>query len=134
VSARLIPPIDALTEPYWEAARRQELVMQRCENCDQWQFPPRANCAGCGSSALAWRPVDGGGTVYSYTIARRPPHPVFAGQCPLAIAIIELEEGLRMMSNVVGCDAADVHVGMAVRVVFEPIDDSEVVLPVFAPA
>jgi uncharacterized OB-fold protein len=71
--------------------------------------------------------------VYSYTVAHRPPHPVFVGQCPLAIAIVELEEGPRMMSNVVGCEPDDVEVGMAVRVCFEPIDDSDVMLPVFTP-
>lgn len=133
MSARLLPPITELTRPYWDAARRQELVVQRCEDCDRRLFPPRGNCPSCGSAALSWRPVSGRGTVYSYTIAHRPPHPVFAEQCPLAVAIVELEEGPRMISNVVGCNTADVRVGMSVRVAFEPIDDGDVVLPVFTP-
>ena len=134
MSARLIPPTSELTRPFWEAARDHELVIQHCGACGRPFFPPRAHCPGCGSAALSWRPVSGKGTVYSYTVAHRPPHPVFADQCPLTIAIVELEEGPRMMSNVIGCDPADVEVGMAVRVAFEPIDDSDIVLPVFTPA
>jgi uncharacterized protein len=78
--------------------------------------------------------VSGKGTVYSYTVAHRPPHPVFAEQCPLTVAIVELEEGPRMISNIVRCDPGRLEVGMAVQVAFEPIDDSDVVLPVFEPA
>jgi len=77
--------------------------------------------------------VSGRATVYSYTIARRPPHPVFAERLPLVVAIVQLEEGPRMFTNIVGCDPADVEVGMAVEATFEPIDDSDMVLPVFTP-
>lgn len=133
MSARMIPPISELTQPYWDAARKGELVVQHCRDCDQRSFPPRAHCPQCGSAELEWRKVSGRGTVYTFTVAHRPPHPVFAEQCPLVIAVVELEEGPRMISNVVGCDPADVEVGMAVRVSFEQIDDSDVALPVFAP-
>ena len=78
--------------------------------------------------------MSGRGTVYSYTVAHRPPHPVLAEQCPLVIAIVELDEGPRMFSNLVDCDPDDVTVGMAVKAAFEPIDDSDLRLPVFAPA
>lgn len=134
MSARPIPPVSALTQPYWDAARRQELVVQHCSACDCRPFPPRAHCPACGSAELSWAAVSGKGTIYSYTVAHRPPHPVFAGQCPLAVAIVELEEGPRMISNIVGCDPDGIEVGMAVHVAFEPIDDSDVMLPVFAPA
>jgi uncharacterized OB-fold protein len=133
MNARLIPPSSELTRPYWESAREKKLVVQQCAGCRAWQFPPRRHCAGCGSSELDWRPVSGRGSVYSYTVAHRPPHPVFAGQCPLVIAVVELEEGPRMMTNIVGCNPADVTVGMSVRAAFEPIADSDVVLPVFEP-
>jgi len=133
MSVRLIPPSSELTQPYWDAARREELVVQRCEECGQRPFPPRAHCPECGSSALDWRKVSGRGTVYSFTISHRPPHPVFTDQCPMAIAVVELEEGPRMISNIVGCDPVEVAVGMAVQVGFEPIDDSDVSLPVFTP-
>lgn len=133
MSARPIPPTSELTAPYWDAARRGELVVQRCEACEARPFPPRARCPRCGAGALAWAPVSGRGTVYSYTVARRAPHPVFAGQLPLVVAIVELAEGPRLVTNVVGCDPAEVTVGMAVEVAFEPIDDSEMSLPVFTP-
>ena len=134
MSARLIPPVSELTQPYWDAARRGELVVQRCASCDRWSFPPRANCPGCGSADLSWRPVSGKGTVYSYTVAHRPPHPVFFDQCPLTVAIVALEEGPRLISNITGCDPNQMEVGMAVEVAFEQIDDSDVMLPVFSPA
>lgn len=133
MSTRLIPAKSELTQPYWDAADRGELVMQFCASCRQSTFPPRAHCPDCGSSELKWQAVSGKGTIYSYTIAHRPPHPVFADQCPMAIAVVELQEGPRMISNVVGVEPSKVEVGMAVHVAFESIDDSNVVLPVFSP-
>jgi len=133
MSARPIPPIHGLTAPYWEAARRNQLVMQICDTCTHRPFPPRAHCPTCGAGTLSWAPVSGRGTVYSFTVAHRPPHPVFAEHCPLVIAIVELDEGPRLITNIVAGDPADVTVGMAVRVFFEPIDDSDVALPVFVP-
>ena len=133
MSARQIPPTSELTQPYWDAARKGEFVLQQCVDCGQRPFPPRAHCPQCGSARLDWHKVSGRGTVYTYTIAHRPPHRVLSDQCPIAIAVVELEEGPRMITNIVGCDPADVEVGMAVRVTFEQIDDSDVVLPVFEP-
>ncbi len=133
MSARLIPPSTALSEPFWAAARRHELAIQQCADCGGRPFPPRTHCPECSSADLQWRTVSGRGTVYSFTIAYRPPHPVFADQCPLAIAVIELEEGPRMISNVIDRDPNDVTIGMAVQVAFEQIDDSNVALPVFTP-
>ncbi len=134
MSARLIPPSSPLTRPYWDASRRGELHLQCCDRCGTRPFPPRAHCPSCGGRALTWGAVSGRGVVYTFTIAHRPPHPVFASHGPLVIAIIELAEGPRLVSNVVGCEPASVHVGMAVRVAFEQVDDSDVVLPVFEPA
>lgn len=133
MSTRLIPPTTALTAPYWEAAARGELVIQTCRSCGFRPFPPRAHCPACGASELTWQPVSGKGSVYTYTVARRAPHPVFAEQCPMVIAVVELEEGPRLMTNVIGCDPAEVSVGMAVQVDFDPIDDSDLMLPVFRP-
>ena len=69
--------------------------------------------------------------IYTYTIAHRPPHPVLTEQCPLVIAVVELEEGPRMITNVVGCNPAEVKIGMKVQVAFDAIDDCDEVLPVF---
>lgn len=133
MSTRLIPPTSELTEPYWAAARSGELKIQQCQSCGARPFPPRKHCPECGRAALDWQKVSGRGTVYSFTVSHRPPHPVFADQCPMAIAVIELDEGPRMMSNIVDCAPSEIAVGMPVEVRFEPIDDADIVLPVFAP-
>ncbi len=134
MSVRLIPPNSELTQPYWDAAREEKLVIQQCNRCNHRLFPPAAHCPKCGAAELAWTPVSGKGVVYTCTVAHRPPHPVLAAQCPLVIAVIELEEGPRMMSNVINCDPGAVQIGMPVQVAFEPIDDSNMLLPVFQPA
>ena len=134
MSARPIPPTSALTAPYWDAARRGEFVLQRCDACGQRPFPPRAHCPGCGAASLTWATVTGRGTVHSYTVAHRAPHPAFATQLPLIVAIVELEEGARLVTNLVGCEPTGISVGMAVEVCFEPIDDSDQQLPVFQPS
>ena len=133
MSARLIPPVSELTRPFWEAASQHTLVLQYCEANDKYVFPPRAHSP-WGGGPLAWKEVSGRGSVYTYTIAHRPPHPVFAQQCPMAIAIVELAEGPRMMTNIINCDPGDLQVGMSVHVTFEAIDDSDITLPVFEPA
>ena len=133
MSARLIPPVSPVTEPYWQAAADGQLLIQRCESCHACLFPPRAHCAECGSEKLAWQPASGEGMVYTYTIAYRPPHPVFSAECPLVIAVVELSEGPRLMTNIVDCEPDAVSVGMVVEVTFEAIDDSDVHLPVFRP-
>ena len=133
MSTRLIPPITELTQPYWDAARAQKLVVQQCRQCASRFFPARANCADCGSAQLDWTEVSGEGQVYTFTVAHRPPHPILADQCPLAIAVIELREGPRMISNLVECDPHAITVGMQVGVTFLEIADSDVMLPVFRP-
>ena len=133
MSARLIPPTTPVTEPYWQAAANGELKIQHCSDCGAIQFPPRANCASCGSDELRWEAVSGEGTIYTFTVAYRPPHPVFANQCPLVVAVVELKEGPRLMTNVVDCEPGDVNVGMPVQVTFLAIEDSDKLLPVFKP-
>jgi uncharacterized OB-fold protein len=133
MSARPIPPMSALTQPYWDAARRGQLALQHCAGCGHRPFPPRATCPSCGGQSLSWSTVSGRATIYSYTIAHRPPHPVFAKQLPLVVAIVELEEGPRMVTNIVGCDPTDVEIGMAVESTSEQIDDTDIALPVFTP-
>lgn len=134
MSTRLIPPVTPLTATYWQSAREGKLSLQQCPNCGTRPFPPRAHCATCGTGDLPWQAVSGSGTVYTYTVAHRPPHPVFRDQCPLVIAVVELDEGPRMISNIVDCAPTDVRVGMPVQVAFDPVDDSDLVLPVFKPA
>ena len=130
---RFLPQPGPVSQPFWEAARRHELVLQRCSGCEAHVFYPRYNCPHCGSQDLEWVTAPGRGTVYSYTVARRPTHPAFADRVPYVIAIVELEEGPRMTTNIVDCDPDSVHIDMPVAVTFEDISD-EISLVMFRPA
>lgn len=121
------------TEAYWAAAREHRFVIQRCKTCGEHQFYPRGVCSHCLSSDLEWMDASGRGTVYSYSVNYRAPHPGFADDLPFVLAIVELEEGPRMMTNIVDCDPESVTIGMAVTVTFDDVTD-EVTLPKFRPA
>jgi uncharacterized OB-fold protein/acyl dehydratase len=116
---------------WWEGVQAGKLLIQRCGGCGTLRHPPRPMCPRCQS--LEWDTVEasGRGTVYSFVINHHPQVPSF--DYPLVIALVELEEGTRLVSNVLGVDPADVHVGMPVEVTFEAVDD-ELTLPLFRPA
>jgi uncharacterized protein len=130
---RVEPVPTEISAPFWEATREERLVLQWCIDCDQPIFFPRDRCPGCIGSALEWRPATGRGTVYAVTVEQRPEISSVASAEPFAVALVELEEGARMMTNVVGCPPADVTVGMAVTVTWEPLSDGRH-LPLFEPA
>ena len=130
---RFLPQPSPVSQPFWEAARRHELVLQRCSGCEAHVFYPRYNCPHCGSRDLEWVKTSGRGTVYSYTVARRPTHQAFADRVPYVIAIVELEEGPRLTTNIVGCEPEAVRIGMPVAVTFEDVSD-EISLVMFRPA
>jgi uncharacterized protein len=127
-------PRPALTQDnaFWfEGAREHKLLIQRCASCGKLRHPPRPMCGECRS--LEWDTVEasGRGTVYSYVVNHHPQVPAF--DYPLAVGLVELEEGTRLVANVVGVEPADVHVGMPVEVEF--VDhDPELTLPAFHPA
>ncbi|MGH9136941.1 MAG: Zn-ribbon domain-containing OB-fold protein [Acidimicrobiales bacterium] len=108
--ARPLPPANPVSAAYWEAARRHEFVLQRCDGCRRCVFYPRATCPHCGAVDLVWEPVSGQAAVYTFTTDRRARR---------VIAIVELEEGPRMTTNIVGCDPNDVYIGMPVEVGFD---------------
>jgi hypothetical protein len=120
------PQIDS--EPFWKATRAGELRLQRCAACSRFQFPPRLICSHCGSTDVAWEPAAGTGRIYSFTIVHRPPTPAFAEDVPYVVALVDLDEGPRMMTNVIGCEPTDVHVGMRVRARFVPREDQTLVM------
>ncbi len=135
---RPAPPemvIDALSAPFWAAARERRLELQRCQDCGLFIHLPRPVCRRCGSFRLAFEPVSGRGSVYSYTETRRAFHPFFADRVPYLLASIELAEqaGLRMLSNLVGIAEPDVRFGMPVEVTFEDFSP-DLTIPVFVPA
>src|SRR4051794_34306130 len=107
-------PVSELTAPVWEAAKRGELLLQHCPSCGAFQYYPRPACVACGSLELALEPASGRGTVFSYTVARRPTHPAFEDMVPMVIALVDLEEGPRLTTNIVDCEPEAVAIGAAV--------------------
>ena len=124
-----LPQPDALTRPFWEACRRQVLEVSRCGDCGHSFLPPGPRCPRCWSTALAPFGVSGEGRVFSFAVYRRSYHPGLPA--PYVVALIELAEGPRLISNVVDCAPEAVRVDMRVRVRFD--DVGEFTLPRFAP-
>lgn len=125
-----LPVIDPGTATFWAEAKAHRLTIPRCLDCGKHHFYPRALCPHCHSDRLEWTQVSGRGSIYSYTVARRPAGPAFAADAPYVVAIVELAEGPRMMSMLLADDIAQVRIGMAVEVVFDDVTD-EVTLPKF---
>jgi hypothetical protein len=113
------PIPNADTKPFWEACNRQELIYQHCLACGQAQFYPRAVCAGCGALALEWRTSQRRGTLYTFSVNYRAPKASFEPDLPYVIALVDLDEGFRMMLNVRDCPPETVRIGMRVKIVFE---------------
>lgn len=127
------PATDWQTRGYWEGCGRGELVLQRCRACQVVQHRPRGLCTSCLSSDLEHFVASGRGTVYSCTVTHQNGVPAFRDACPYVLAYVDLEEGPRLMTNVVGCDPEAVSIGMAVRADFVATDDG-LGVPRFVPA
>ncbi len=127
---RPLPNPSPLTQPFWDAARDGHLVRQVCRACGKSFFSPQVACPGCLSEVWDWVPSSGRGEVYSRTVVHRAPSAGF--EIPYVYAVIDLEEGWSMMANVIGCDTAEVAIGMPVTVTF--VDLGSIVLPAFEPA
>ena len=128
-----LPLINEETKPFWEYCRKHELRMQRCKQCGYIRFPVSVICPKCHSMEAEWAKLSGKGTVYSFTIYRVPYHPAFKDAIPYVVAIIQLDEGPRMESNIIGCKVEEVRIDMPVMVAFDDIT-SEVTLPKFRPS
>jgi uncharacterized OB-fold protein len=120
------------SDPFWEATRADRLVVQWCTACDRAVFFPRAVCPACLGDELEWRPSVGTGRVYAVTVEHRPQDPRLASRAPYAVALVDVDDGWRMLTNIVDCDPAEVAVGLAVEVTFEPLTDGTK-LPMFRP-
>jgi uncharacterized protein len=118
--------------PYWQALADGVLLVQRCSACSTVRHPPRPRCGHCASAGHTWQAASGFGTVYSFTIVRHPANPELAELVPYVVALIELDEGPRVVSNVVGVDPERVTINQRVKVQFEPVGPGTV-LPRFAP-
>ena len=112
-----IPTTD--TAAYWAACNRDELLYQRCNGCGHVQFYPRRSCTECQGEELSWLQSARRGTIHSFTIVQRPANRAFDGDVPFVIALVDLDEGFRMMMNVIGEDRLSVKISDRVRIVFE---------------
>lgn len=130
-----LPQIYPEAQRYWDGAKRRELWLRHCRDCARNYFYPRDICPACFSRNTEWRRASGRGTVYSYAIVHRPPTPAFRDAVPYIVALVDLEEGGRMMTNLVGVEPSPEHitVGMPVQVTFVDVTE-EVTLPMFSPA
>ncbi|MBZ5752686.1 Zn-ribbon domain-containing OB-fold protein [Metabacillus rhizolycopersici] len=120
------------TARFWEGCRVHELIIQKCSDCHNFQFYPRLMCTNCTSRKVEWMKASGRGKVMSFTIVHRAISKAYLSQVPYVIAIIELEEGPTMMSNIVQCEPKAVEIGMEVEVVFENWSDT-ITMPQFSP-
>ena len=125
---RPAPLLTDENEGFWAAAAEGRLAIQRCDACGRWQHPPRAMCPACHSTALSFVDVAGTGEVYSWSLLHHPQHPSFS--YPVVAVLVTLDEGPRLLSNLVGVEPAEVRVGLPVQVTFAPTAGGDV--PVFA--
>lgn len=131
--AKPVPEPTSETQPYWDGCKNHELRIQKCKACGHYQFYPRIYCTACMSDAVEWVKASGHGTVLSFTTVYRPVTKAFADDVPYVVALITLDEGPQMMSNIVGCAPESVTIGMAVEATFEDWTE-EITVPKFKPA
>jgi uncharacterized protein len=120
-------PLPVITEenrPFWEGCKQGKFLLQYCERCQRYQFYPRLYCMQCGFEGLRWKEVSGHGVIYSYTIIHQNRSPEFMPDVPYHVAIVQLEEGPRMLSSIVDIAPAELHVDLPVSVVFEVVTDT----------
>jgi uncharacterized OB-fold protein len=127
-----VPVPDEISAPFFNGAREGKLILQHCSGCDRWSFPVRERCPHCFAARLEWRQASGRGTLYTFTVMHQVMNPGFASAVPYNVAQVDLEEGVRMVSNVVGIRNDALRVGMKLEAVFE--DGGEgISLPKFRP-
>ena len=128
--AKPLPELEGHSADFYGFCKEGELRFQRCTSCGAWRHVPRELCAECGSWEWEWQRSSGKGEVFSYTIVERALHPAFADSVPYAPTVVELEEGVRLLSEVKDVKPKDLAIGMRVQVFFEAVTD-EITLPYF---
>lgn len=116
-----LPQPSETSRPFWEGTKAHELRLQRCRDCGKRIFYPRSICPFCLSERLEWVTASGKGKVYSYTVVRRAVHPAFQADVPYVLAIVELDEGPRLTTNIVGVEPEEVRVDMPVRAAYDDV-------------
>lgn len=124
-----LPQPNVVTQRFWSGCSDGRFEIQHCRSCGHRQFPPRVACTACHGGDLDWQEAGGRGVVYSFTVVHRAPLDAFKADIPYVIAIVELEEGVRVMMNLRGTDPADVTIGMPIEIFFEPTVEGQPPLP-----
>jgi uncharacterized protein len=128
-----LPRPTRLSRPFWEGTKRHELLLLNCNQCGKIWFPPSSRCPRCLSTDCEWKPASGRGKVWSWIVMWQRYFPAFESEIPYNVAYVELEEGPKLMTNIVGCDNEAILCDMPVEVVFEDVTP-EITLPKFRPA
>ncbi len=128
-----VPVNDALSKPFWEGTRKHELRMPICNSCSGIFFYPRERCPECLSDDLDWSTVSGLGRLHTYTIIEQSVHPYFLKDIPYVYAMIQLNEGPRIISNIINCPLTEIKIDMEVRAVYEDLNDDTTLIN-FEPA
>ena len=118
---RPLPVVRDDSRPFWDALRERRLIIQTCERCGRNQFYPRSVCRYCGGSALRWIESTGRGRIYTFSVVYRPPTPEYAADVPYALGLVDLDEGVRMLTNVLDDDPDSLAIGDRVEVVFDEV-------------
>jgi len=130
VSARPLPQLAGLAGQFYGFCKSRELRFQRCTGCSAWRHVPRERCGECGSAQFTWERSSGRGRLYTWVVASRSMHPAFPSDPPVAPAVVETDEGVRLVTEIAGSAPSELRIGMPVEVVFEDVSD-EVTLPKF---
>ncbi len=117
-----MPVATQISAPFWEGLTARRLLIQQCNACAHWNFYPRRHCPVCLEHDLAWREVDGAATLYSYTVTRIATLPDFIDEMPQKLAVVELSQGVRINTNLVGLDEDEIQIGMPLQPVFAEVD------------
>ena len=130
---RFEPPLDPDLRAFWDGTREQRLLIPTCRSCGNAFWYPRPTCPHCLSTDLDWRESSGAGEVAAVSVMHRPANPLMADKVPYAVVLVDLDDAVRLMSNMVDVDATEVRVGMRVQLRWEPLTDGRH-LWLFAPA
>lgn len=128
-----LPQPNADTRPFWEGCREHVLKIQKCGNCGTLRWPPAFICPNCLSADKEWIHVSGRGRVYTFAVYHVAPYPGFKTELPYVVALVALDEGPHMMTNIIDCAAGDVYCEMPVAVAWDDVND-EFSIPRFRPA
>ena len=129
---RLVPTPDADSLPFWEACRDHRLTFQKCSDCGDVRWPPAFLCHECHSRDAEWIESGGRAKIYSYVVYHQAFHPSFKGRLPYVVAVVELDEGPMMLTNIVGCAPDSLSCDMPVQLVWDDVSD-DFCLPQFTP-